>query len=226
MSVSTQPVRKTRAVPAKFIWLMAGGLVLMVLMSAAGYFVGRAMRPYQIKGTPIEPPIVAQDFTMTSARSGQPVSLSDFEGKFVFVYFGYATCPDVCPATLSKFSKAYQMLTPAEQNAVQLLWITVDPARDTPEVMEEYVSHFTPEFMLGVIPASEADLAETAQSFYAHYEKIDYGSEAGYLMDHTAGVALVDPQGIWRMVYPFGAKAEDVAADLKYLIDQDNDGQN
>ncbi len=226
MTPTTQPARNTKTIPTKFIWLMMGGLVLMALMSVGGYLAGRAMRPYQIKGTAITPPIVVEDFTMTSARSQQPVSLSDFRGQFVFVYFGYATCPDVCPATLTKFTQAYQQLTPAEQQAVQLLWITVDPDRDTPEVMEEYVGHFVPEFMLGVIPASATDLAQTAQSFYAHYEKIDYGSEAGYLMDHTAGVALVDPQGVWRMVYPFGAKAEDIAADLKYFIEQERDGHN
>lgn len=198
----------------------------MLAMSIGGYFVGRALRPYQVKGTVMNPPVEVQNFTMTSARTGQPVSLADYRGKFVFVYFGYATCPDVCPATLSKYTKVYQMLTPEEQNAVQLIWITVDPERDTPEVMEEYVDHFEPEFMLGVIPATDADLAETAKSFYAHYEKVDYGSGAGYLMDHSAGVALVDPQGTWRMVYSFGTESEDIAADLKYFIEQERIGEN
>lgn len=198
----------------------------MAVMSIGGYLVGRALRPYQIKGTPMDPPIVTQNFVMTSARDQQSVSLEDFRGKFVFVYFGYATCPDVCPTTMSKYTKVYQMLTPEEQKAVQFLWITVDPDRDTPEIMEEYVNHFAPEFMLGVIPVSAANLAETAQSFYAYYEKIDYGSEAGYLMDHSAGVALVDPQGMWRMTYSYGTESEDIAADLKYFIDQERTGQN
>lgn len=225
MTTTTQ-ARKTKSVPTSFIWLMVGGVLLIMLLGIGGYFVGRALRPYQVKGTPINPPLVAHNFTMTSARTGQPVSLADFRGKFVFVYFGYATCPDVCPATMSKYTKVYQMLTPAEQNAVQLIWITVDPDRDTPQVMEEYVAHFVPEFMVGVIPPTAADLAETADSFYAHYEKVDYGSEAGYLMDHSAGVALVDPQGTWQVVYPFGAKAEDIAADLKYFLAQEDAGQN
>jgi protein SCO1/2 len=202
-------------------WLIIGGLVLAVVMSASAYMLGRALRPHQIRGSQIAPPIAAPDITMTSSRTGQPVSLSDFGDKFVFVYFGYATCPDVCPATLSAYKQTYNMLSDGAKDNVQFLWITVDPDRDSPEVMEEYISHFLPEFMQGLIPRTADELADAAGAFGSHYEKVDYGSEAGYLMDHTASVALIDPQGNWRIVYGFNTPPEDVAADLEYLIENE-----
>lgn len=180
--------------------------------------LGRALRPYHIQGLQLEPPMPITDFTMISSRTGQPVRLSDFNDKFVLVYFGYTTCPDVCPASLSAYKKSYNMLSSRARENVQFLWITVDPDRDTPAVMEEYVSHFVPQFMLGLIPQSPEELAQTAKTFGVHYEKVDYGSQAGYLMDHSASVALIDPQGQWRIVYSFETPPENVAADLEYLV--------
>ena len=155
---------------------------------------------------------------MISSRTEQPVSLSDFRGKFVLLYFGYTTCPDVCPTSLAHYTKTYKMLSPRDREHVQFLWITVDPERDSPEIMEDYISHFSPKFMLGLIPHSPEELAAVAQAYSAYYEKIDYGSEAGYLMDHSAGVVVIDPEGMWRMMYSFNTRPEDPAADLEYLI--------
>lgn len=217
-TTTPNPAVSTRQPYGWFKWLVLGGLLLAVVMGTSAYLIGRALRPYSIQGLQLEPPLPVPDFTMISSRTGQPVSLSDFRGKFVLVYFGYTTCPDVCPASLSAYKKTYSMLSNQAKNNVQFLWITVDPDRDTPEILEEYISHFSPEFMLGLIPRTPAELAATAKTFGAHYEKVDYGSEAGYLMDHSAAVALVDPQGNWRIVYAFETPPENVAADLDYLI--------
>ncbi len=204
--------------PSKLKWLFLGGLILIVIVGIAAYFTGRSLRPYHIKGQQFEP-VPAYDFTMISSRTQEPTSLSDFYGKkFTLIYFGYTTCPDVCPASLSAYSKSYDLLSKKAKDKVQFLWITVDPARDTPEKMEDYISHFRPNFMLGMIPRSAEELKEVANAYSAYYEKIDYGSEAGYLMDHSAGVVLVDPKGVKRLIYSFNTPPEDVASDLEYLI--------
>lgn len=217
-TTTPNPAVSTRQPYGWLKWLILGGLLLAVVMGASAYMLGRALRPYAIQGLQLEPPLPVPDFTMTSSRTGQPVSLSDFRGKFVLVYFGYATCPDVCPASLSAYKKTYAMLSAQTRPNVQFLWITVDPDRDTPEILEDYISHFSPEFMLGLIPRTPAELAGTAKIFGAHYEKVDYGSQAGYLMDHSTSVSLVDPQGNWRIVYAFETPPETVAADLDYLV--------
>jgi len=134
------------------------------------------------------------------------------------LYFGYTTCPDVCPASLSHYTESYELLSQKTKDKVQFLWITVDPERDTPEAMENYVSHFSPEFMLGLIPRSPEELQAVADAYHTYYEKVDYGSQVGYLMDHSAGVILIDLEGKKRLIYSFNTPPEDVASDLEYLV--------
>lgn len=208
------------------VWLkrvILGGLALIVVMAGVGFLVGRALRPHQYGGMLLDPPAPAFDFSLISAETGEPISLSDFnrDGKYVFVYFGYATCPDVCPASLGHYSQAYDLFSDKAKAHTQFVWITVDPDRDTPEILKDYVSHFRPEFMLGLIPRSAEELAEVANAYHAFYEKVDYGSDIGYLMEHSAGVMLVDPQGMERVIYSFNTPAEDIAADLNYLVKQE-----
>ncbi|HFD40739.1 MAG TPA: SCO family protein [Anaerolineae bacterium] len=192
------------------------GLVLIVVLAGAAFALGRALRPYNLHAVELDPPKPATDFTFISSRTGQPVSLSDFRGKVVLLYFGYTTCPDVCPATLTDYKRVYEILGDKTKD-VQFLWVTVDPERDTPEKMEDYVSHFNSEF-LGLIPPSAEDLARVAAAYNVYYERHDYGSGAGYLMDHTATVALIDPQGMWRAIIPFQADPQETADDIEYLI--------
>ena len=221
METSAPTASSSTARPVNLKWFIVGGLLLFVLIGATTYLVARSLRPYQFKGTVLNPPLPAIDFTMTSSRTQQLISLSDYRDKLVFIYFGYASCPDVCPTSLSHYTETYHLLSEEEQAAVQLLWVTVDPERDTPEVMEDYISHFEPEFMLGLIPPNPAVLAEVAGAFAIYYEKVDSGSETGYLMDHTASMVLVDTAGNWSLVYPFDTPPEDVAADIQYLVKND-----
>ncbi len=100
---------------------------------------------------------------------------------------------------------------------VQFLWITVDPERDSPEKMEDYVKHFHPDF-LGLTPRSKEETFAVATQYGIFYEKHEYGSEAGYLMDHTATITLIDQNGYVRVVYPFGTSPKDLATDLEYLL--------
>ncbi len=196
--------------------ILIGALALIVVLAGAAFLVGRALQPYNLHAVELDPPRPAPDFTLISARTGQPVSLQDFRGKVVLLYFGYTTCPDVCPATLSDYKQVYEILGDKTRD-VQFLWVTVDPERDTPAKMEDYVSHFNSEF-LGLIPPSAEDLARVAQAYNIYYERHDYGSGAGYLMDHTATVALIDPAGMWRGIIPFRADPQEIADDIEYLL--------
>jgi protein SCO1/2 len=212
----TTPVKPQTPPWAK--WVILGTVLFVVAMIGGGYFIGKSLRPYEIKGYQLEPPVEVYPFTMTSARTGQPVSLSDFQGRYVLIYFGYTYCPDVCPATLSTYSQVYDQLSAPAKDAVEFVMITVDPERDSPEVLKEYIDHFRPQFMQGLAPRSQTELAEAAKTFAIYYDKVDYGSQAGYLMDHSAGVVLVNPAGQWQMGYSFNTPPEDIAADLEYLV--------
>jgi protein SCO1/2 len=197
----------------KKITLIAVGVAALVL--ALGV-VGWRYRPYRFHGMVMKSAEYAPNFVLTSSRSGEPIQLRDFRGQVVLLYFGYATCPDVCPATLRDVAEAFDMIG-NKSDQVQLLWITVDPERDTPELMEDYVQHFHPDF-LGLAPRSAEETLEVATQYGIYYEKQDYGSATGYLMDHTATITLVDQDGYVRVVYPFGTTAEELAADLKYVL--------
>lgn len=218
MNSTTTPQTRTA-----WLWhykwqLLISWLLLTVMITLSGYVIGVTMRPYALHGTVFEPPASVTDFTMTSSRTEEPVSLSDFQGKVVLIFFGYATCPDVCPTTLADYTQIFNRLGSQSQQA-QLIWITVDPERDTPAAMEAYLSHFHPEF-LGFVPTSEENLAEVAAQFYAYYEKQESGSQTGYLVDHTASLFLIDKSGQWRIVYPFKTPLDDLVADLQYLIEE------
>ncbi len=192
------------------------GLGVAALVLVLG-IVGWRYRPYRFHGMVMKSAEYAPNFILTSSRTGEPVQLRDFQGKIVLLYFGYTTCPDVCPATLSEVARAFEMLGEKKTKNIQFLWITVDPERDTPEKMEDYVKHFHPDF-LGLVPRSAEETLEVATQYGIYYEKKDYGSATGYLMDHTATITMIDKDGYIRVVYPFGTTAEDLAADLNYVL--------
>ncbi len=150
-----------------------------------------------------------------TGQNGQPVSLTDFSGKVVLLYFGYTTCPDVCPTTLADLRTARESLG-ALSEQVQVLMITVDPQRDTQAVLADYMSHFDSSF-LGLTGTPE-QIAEVATYYGIYYEKAEGNPTLGYLMNHTATVMAVDKDGFLRVVFPFGTPAQDIADDLNYLL--------
>lgn len=195
----------------KRIILYASIAAVVIVLGALGW----RYRPYNFHGLVMKSAELAPNFTLTSSRTGEPVSLRDFRGKIVLIYFGYTSCPDVCPATLSDVAQALNLLGD-QADQVELLWITVDPERDTPEIMEDYVLHFHPNF-LGLTPRNAEETFAVASQYGIYYEKRDYGSAQGYLMDHTATLTLVDKDSYVRVIYPFGTAPKDLAADLKYI---------
>lgn len=171
-------------------------------------------RPHTFHGTLIQSPQPAPDFTLISG-SGQPLRLSQLRGSLVLLYFGYTFCPDVCPATLADAARARQLLgKQAEQ--VQVVMITVDPERDSPVRLDSYVRNFDPSFI--GLTGESGQIAEAAALYGIYYEK-HAGSEAtSYLVDHTATLLVIDPQGHLKLVLPYGVTADEIADDLRYLL--------
>jgi protein SCO1 len=147
--------------------------------------------------------------------SGKVRTLADFKGKAVILFFGYTHCPDVCPTTMAELSQAMQQLGP-DAARVQLLFVTVDPARDTRDVLSQYVAAFNPSF-IGLRP-SDAQLAKVAKDFRVYYAKSPGKTPDGYTMDHTAASYVFDPSGKLRLFARDGQGVQPWVHDLKLLL--------
>ena len=158
----------------------------------------------------------AQDFNLVDAN-GVHRQLRDFKGKVVAIFFGYTHCPDVCPTTLYDFSVALKLLG-AEANKVQVLFVTVDPERDTPAVLALYVPAFNPNF-LGLY-TDPAKTALVAKAFRVYYHKQTKDAAGRYAVDHSAFTYVYDKDGRLRLKMPFAESSTDIANDLKQLLRQ------
>lgn len=189
--------------------ILGWGFGAILFLGLAGWWGAARLHPYVFHGMVIQSPQPAADFTLLS-QEGQRLSLSNFRGKVVVLYFGYTYCPDVCPTTLAEVAKAMRLLG-KKANQVQVIMISVDPERDTPAKLGEYVAHFDPRF-LG-LSGSLQEIARVATLYGIYYEKHEDGT-----VDHTATLTVVDREGAVKLIFPFGTSAEDMAADLAYLL--------
>lgn len=156
----------------------------------------------------------ARDFQLTD-HDGRPRSLKDFRGKAVVVFFGYTHCPDVCPTTLSEIAEAKRLLG-ADGAKVQGVFVTVDPQRDTPEMLKAYMANFGPDFV--ALRGTPEQLAAVAKEYKIYYKKVDGKTPDSYTMDHSAGSYVYDPQGRVRLYTRYGTGPEALASDLKILL--------
>jgi len=152
------------------------------------------------------------DFQLTD-HNGRPRSLKDFRGKVVALFFGYTHCPDVCPTTLVDMSRVMNKLG-KDADKVQVLFVTVDPERDRPELLAQYVPAFNPNF-LGLYGDAQAT-AQAAEAFDIVYQK--QPTESGYNVDHTAGTILVDTHGRVRLLEPYGQRVDWLVEDIRLLL--------
>ena len=155
-----------------------------------------------------------RDFRLTD-HTGKPRSLVDFRGKAVVIFFGYTQCPDYCPTTMSELAAAMTRLGP-DAERVQVLFVTVDPERDTPELLSRYVPAFNPSF-LGLY-GDAAATAAAAKEFKVLYQKQPGPTPGTYTMDHSAGTFLFDPQGRLRVYESYGRGPDVFAHDLRELL--------
>jgi protein SCO1/2 len=155
------------------------------------------------------------DFSLLDP-DGKVRTLADFKGKAVVVFFGYTQCPDVCPTTLTEMQQVMTLLGP-QADKVQVLFVTVDPERDSASILKQYVPAFDSRF-LGLRPADEAALEKVAKDFKIYYKKVPGTTSGSYTMDHTAGSYAFDPQGQLRLYIKHAQGAETLAQDLKELL--------
>ena len=165
------------------------------------------------KNTDITGADYGKDFTLTD-HTGRTRTLADFRGKVVVVFFGYTRCPDVCPTTLADLKSAKEQLG-EDGKRVQVLFVTVDPERDTPQLLAKYVPAFDPSF-LGLY-GDAAATARVAREFKVFYQKAPGRTPDSYTMDHTAGSYVFDPQGRLRLLARQG-NVPNLVADLRTLL--------
>jgi len=157
----------------------------------------------------------APDFTLTS-QDGAKVKLADFKGKAVFIFFGYTHCPDICPVTLANLNNAVNELGD-DKNRVQVLFVTVDPERDTQAELKKYVTYFNKDFI--GLTGTPDEIKDVADSYHVFYLKEDTGSESGYLMGHTSSVYLINPDGRIVLRYPQSKMdPKEIAKDVKRIL--------
>jgi len=156
----------------------------------------------------------AKDFSLKDAN-GATRTLADFKGKVVVLFFGYAQCPDVCPTTMTEMAQVKQQLG-ADGDKLQVVFITVDPERDTPDVMKAYMGAFDPAFV-ALIPTPE-QLAAVAKDFKVYFKKVDGKTPTSYSMDHSAASYVYDPQGRLRLYARYGTGVAPMVADVKTLL--------
>ena len=154
------------------------------------------------------------DFRLADA-DGRTRSLADFRGKVVVLAFGYTHCPDVCPTTLADFAAAVKRLGP-EASRVQVLFVTVDPQRDTPQLLKQYVPAFDPSFM--GLRGDDAATTKVTRDFRIYVNRNDKAGSTGYTVDHAAQSFVFDPSGRLRLVIGYGMEPEKIAKDLRLLM--------
>jgi len=186
-------------------------LILVIALAVAFFY----LRPHTFHGTVIQSPDPSFNFTLTSADGD--ISLSDYRGKLVLVYFGYTFCPDICPATLANVGQALRSIGPKAED-IQVIMVSLDPERDTPEKLDKYVHQFYPTY-IGVTGTKE-QLDEVASLYGIFYEKDTSSSEENYGINHTASLLVLDREGYLKLVFPFGVTVPEIADDLKYMLRQ------
>lgn len=188
-------------------------LLLLITLALTACGSGE-IDPSQFKGTIMPATIPAPDFTLTRV-GGEQVSLSDFQDKIVLLYFGYTFCPDVCPSSLSDL-KIVQNKLDENGEKLQVIMVTVDPDRDTPEKIDEYVQHFHPTFI--GLSGTKEEIDAAGEGYGVYYEKHEGTAATGYLVDHTARIFVVEPGGTYRLSFSFGTPTDDIIHDLRLLL--------
>ena len=158
----------------------------------------------------------AKDFSLID-HNGQTRSMKDFAGKVVVMFFGFTQCPDVCPTSMAELAEIKKLLG-ARGDKLQGLFVTVDPQRDTPEVLKAYMANFDPSFL--ALYTTPEKLVELAKYYKVYYKKVDGKTPNSYTMDHSAGSFVYDTKGALRLYTRYGTGAKPLAQDIEVLLKQ------
>ena len=204
--MKTNPISKRDAI--KLIAgsaLLAGGVATFTACSEA--------KP-QFKSIDLTGADYAQGFALAD-HNGQVRNLKDFAGKVVVVFFGFTQCPDVCPMSMAELAEVKKLLGP-DGDKLQAVFISVDPERDTPELLKAYMGNFDPSFV--ALRPTLAQLPEVAKDFKVYYKKVEGKTPGSYTMDHSAGSYIFDAKGRIRLYNRYGSGAETLASDIRLLL--------
>lgn len=157
----------------------------------------------------------APNFTLKTG-GGTPVSLTDLKGKVVVLYFGYTHCPDVCPTTMSTYARAVERLPEGLRDGLRVVMVSVDPKRDSPEIMSKYVAHFSPGFV--GLSGSEEEINAVIAAWDLSVECGEPSADGSYSVGHPASSFVLDKSGRQRLIVPHDMSVETLAADLELLL--------
>jgi len=187
-------------------------IAALVLVGVTACLPGDA---YQFRGGVLEPAKAAPPLDLTD-QFGQPFSLSAASPKIRLIYFGYSTCPDFCPTTLTDFLSVKEDLGDGSKD-VEFILVTVDPARDTEERLREYLAFFDPAFV--GLRGDEAETVAASAGYGVFAQRVDQPESAtGYLVDHTSMIYVLDEAGDLRLTFGYGSDPADIAADIRHLL--------
>ena len=185
-----------------------------VLTGATGLLAACSEAKPQFSAIDITGADYARDFQLTD-HNGQPRSLKDFQGKVVVMFFGFTQCPDVCPTSMAELAEVKKLLG-KDGERLQGLFVTVDPERDTPELLKNYMANFDSSFL--ALRGTPEQLAAMAKDFKLYYKKVEGKTPSSYTMDHSAASYVYDPQGRLRLYTRYGSGAPSLAADIRLLL--------
>jgi protein SCO1/2 len=189
-------------------------LSVLVLPTVAGFLSACTQVKPKFQSVDLTGAEYATGFSLTD-HNGTTRTLKDFRGKVVVVFFGFTQCPDVCPTTMVELAKVKELLG-ADGDKLQAVFVSVDPERDTPEILKAYMGNFDPSFV--ALRPTPVQLAEMAKDFKVFYKRVDGKTLGSYSMDHTAGSYVFDGNGKIRLFTRYGGGAEMLAADVRQLI--------
>lgn len=198
--------------------LLIAALAFVIGIVAAKYLIPTTTPLTATPSGSTRVPVVAGqfggDFTLTQA--GKPIKLSNFNGKVVVLYFGYASCPDICPTTLAIISAGLKKLSAAELTQVQPLFVSVDPERDNGERLSVYAQHFHPNIM-GITGTAE-EVQQAARQYGAFFSKVTSTSAMGYMIDHTSNTYLISKDGQFVTILPHEMTPDTVATSIREAL--------
>lgn len=195
----------------RFVNTLAGAVMLA---TTAGLLAACSADKPQFKSIDLTGADYAQGFSLAD-QDGQVRTLKDFAGKIVVVFFGFTQCPDVCPTSLAELAEVKKLLGP-DGDKLQAIFVTVDPERDTPELLKAYMGNFDPSFV-ALRPTLE-QLPGVAKDFKIYYKKVDGKTPTSYSMDHSAGSYIFDGKGRVRLYNRYGSGAEALTSDIRLLL--------